>query len=184
MTPAEAAVLLGIAASFDNRKPDADAATAWAMVLEGLRFEDCRDAIVSHYRTSREWIMPADVVAAVKRVRGGRLEDVAPSPPPGMDPDDTAGYQRWLAATRQAIADGREPETYDYRPTRHIGELRGVVKALPPAPVRPRERTAEHDEAMAKVKADLATRRPVPIPHPDDGQALPAPPTKEPEASE
>ena len=31
MTPAQAAALLTIAASFDNRKPDADQAKAWAM---------------------------------------------------------------------------------------------------------------------------------------------------------
>ncbi|MGZ4519746.1 MAG: hypothetical protein ACXVGA_03710, partial [Mycobacteriaceae bacterium] len=67
MTPAEAQTLLGIAASFDNRKPSEEAAIAWSHALNGFRFVDCRDAIVAHYRVSSEWLMPAKVVAEVKR---------------------------------------------------------------------------------------------------------------------
>ena len=52
MTPTDAARLLTLAAAYDNRKPDADQAKAWAMVLDGLRFEDCCEAIVAHYRAT------------------------------------------------------------------------------------------------------------------------------------
>jgi hypothetical protein len=174
MTPTEAAALLTICAAYDNRKPDADAAKAWAMALDSHRFEDCRDAIVSHYRTSREWIMPADVIAAVKRVRGGRIEDVAPSPPADMDPDDTGRYARWLEVTRRQIADGEEPDPEPYRPTRQIGELRQVLRSVPALEAKPREKSAEHAERMAEVRAELAARPDVPV---ADALDLPQPPT-------
>lgn len=155
MTPAEAQALLTICAAFDNRKPDPDAAQAWSLALAGLRFEDCRDAIVKHYQESREWIMPADVRAEVKRVRGGRVDHETVPIPPGFDPDDTSAYQRLLAESRRAQADGREVVLPEYRPTRHIRELTSVFRALPPAPVKPREKTAEHDERLAAARAEL-----------------------------
>ena len=90
MTPTDAARLLTLAAAYDNRKPDADQAKAWAMVLDGLRFEDCCEAIVAHYPTSRDWMMPAHVIADVKRIRcqahrGGWPPDPATRPGPGRD---------------------------------------------------------------------------------------------------
>lgn len=75
MTPADAAALLTIAAAYDNRKPDGDAAEAWALALDGLEYLECRDIIVQHYRESREWIMPADVVAGVRVLRKQRFDE-------------------------------------------------------------------------------------------------------------
>jgi hypothetical protein len=106
MNQQEAAALLGIAAAFDNRKPDADAAKAWSVALEGFRFEDCRDAVVAHYRASSEWLMPQKVITEVKRIRAKRVADFGPLPIPGdMDPDDTLAYRRWLRETQRHIAD-------------------------------------------------------------------------------
>ena len=76
MTPTEAAALLTIAAAYDNRKPDADQAKAWAMALDGLGFEDCRQVVVEHYRKTRDWLMPADVFNGVRRLRYERIEVV------------------------------------------------------------------------------------------------------------
>lgn len=126
MTPAEAAALLGVAAAFDNRKPDADAAQAWALALSGLRFEDCRDAIVAHYRASSEWLMPSAVIAAVKRVRAKRIADVGDlCPPPGLtEPEERA----WLREARRRIGDG-EPVRVDFgelKP-RHLPDLRELL---------------------------------------------------------
>jgi len=101
MTPQEAAALLTVAAAFDNRKPDADAATAWALALEGQRFQDCRDAIVAYYRKSRDWIMPSDVIEGVQGVRFARLEKFYRLQgskhlmPPRELADDPSGEQRW-----------------------------------------------------------------------------------------
>lgn len=68
MEAAEAAALLGVAASFDNRKPDRDAAMAWALALDGVRVDDARAAIIGHYRSEHRWIMPSDVMKGVRRI--------------------------------------------------------------------------------------------------------------------
>jgi len=111
MKPTEAAALLTIAAAFDNRKPDADQAKAWAMALDGLRFEDCREVVVAHYRTSRDWLMPSDVVAGVKRLRRRRIDDYGPFPePPAICAEDPAEYSRWYSDLVRRIADGEQVE--------------------------------------------------------------------------
>lgn len=130
MKATEAAALLTIAAAYDNRKPDADQAKAWAVSLDGYRFEDCRQAIVEHYQGSADWLMPVHVIAGVKRIRARRIEAVALTPPPDMDPDDTAAYQRWLAEERSRVADGlppsMPPEVGQPRDIRELGRLRDV----------------------------------------------------------
>ena len=128
----EAQMLLTVAAAFDNRKPDADAATAWSVALDGYRFEDCRDAIVAHYRSSSDWLMPAHVVAAVKRMRAGRIDAAALTPPRDLDPDDTAAYRRWLAGERARVADGGEPVPVEVG-HRNIAELGQAGRAVPDA---------------------------------------------------
>ena len=104
MTPTEAAALLTIAAAFDNRKPDADTAKAWSLALDGLRFEDCRDAIVAHYRESSEWLMPAMVVAGVRKVRATRVRDFGPfDVPSGLD---GPAYLAYIRDVQRRVADG------------------------------------------------------------------------------
>lgn len=104
MKATEAAALLTIAAAYDNRKPDADQARAWALVLDGLRFEDCRDAVVDHYRKSRDWLMPVEIITAVKRLRAKRIDAAGPlTPPPDLSPLAT---NAWLAEARRRIGDG------------------------------------------------------------------------------
>jgi hypothetical protein len=110
MTPAEAAALLTIAAAYDNRKPDEDQARAWALVLTDLRFEDCRDAIVIHYRHSRDWLMPADVVKGAQKLRIERWDNYyshfgMPPYPPELA-DDPAAENRWYDTVRQHILNG------------------------------------------------------------------------------
>mgnify|MGYP003333107135 FL=1 len=130
MNQQEAAALLAVAAAFDNRKPDADAATAWSAALDGLRFADCRDAVVAHYRKSADWLMPNMVIAEVNRIRQRRLEAAPPlSPPDDLDPDDTMAYTRWWREARMAIADG----TYVHTPVATLDEpreWRDVVREL------------------------------------------------------
>ena len=111
MSPTEAAALLAMAATFDNRKPDPAAATAWATVLDGLRPEDCRQAVIEHYRDHTEWLMPAMVRTAVRRIRTARIiaYGTLPDPPAGLDPDNAHAYARWLADIRRQIADGNPP---------------------------------------------------------------------------
>src|SRR5690349_10856427 len=107
MNTQEAAALLAIAAAFDNRKPDPDAAKAWSVALDGFRFEDCRDVIVAHYRATTEWLMPHHVIAGVRKIRDTRLRQAGDlTPPPGLDPIETVA---WLAEAERRVADGDAP---------------------------------------------------------------------------
>lgn len=130
MTPAEAQILLSMAATVDNRKPDEDAAKAWAAMLDGVRFEDCRVAVVEHYKGSSEWLMPSKIRADVKRIREKRLaETPEPSPPDGLSATE---YVKWLRQERAAIADGNPPPpmpALDARP-RDMRPLRDTFKEV------------------------------------------------------
>ena len=134
MTPAEAAALLTIAAAFDNRKPDEDAAKAWAVALDGYRYEDCREAVVAHFRRSREWLMPVEVIEGVKRIRYDRVQKFGPFDPPGvLDPTKEGEYYEWYRTTIRRIADGEltDPSELDPNPpglaAREMPELDGLM---------------------------------------------------------
>ena len=141
MTPAEAAALLALAAAYDNRKPDADAAQAWALALDGYPFTDCRTAVVEHYRESREWMMPSDVIDGVKRIRHERLMAFGPIPvPPEELRDNFYAEQEWTRRVRGEIADGK------------------LTRAdFPPAISAPVDQEAV-DRAMAMVRAAMPRR--------------------------
>ena len=142
MNPAEAAVLLGIAASYDNRKPDETAAQAWALALEDLTFADCRDAVVAHYRVSPEWLMPSQVRTSVRKVRDKRIADHEHELTPPPDAREGAALHAWLADARRRLGDGEpvaaiNPPELDLKP-RNLGDLRELVRT----PERPADDTA------------------------------------------
>jgi hypothetical protein len=127
MTPAEAATLLTVAAAYDNRKPDADAAQAWALALDGLRFIDCRAVIVAHYQRSGDWLMPHHVIAEVGRLRSKRIAEAGdPTPPPDLTPEQTIA---WLKDWRRMVGDGETPaDTYPGElKARHLPDLRQIL---------------------------------------------------------
>lgn len=130
MTPAETAALLAVAASFDNRKPDELATDSWWRVLNKFRFEDCRDAVVEHYTSSNQWLMPADVGAIVKRRRAKRIDEHPPLvPPPGLD---DAAERAWLAEATRRVGDGEQVETgdlYDQLPE-DLPRVRELIAAV------------------------------------------------------
>jgi len=115
----EAAALLTLVASFDNRKPDEAAAMAWADALDGLRPQDCAEAIRQHFRESREWLMPVDVRRRVGKIRAERVARHVPvTPPVELDVLEGEAFDRaylaWHRGITQRIADGevieqREP---------------------------------------------------------------------------
>lgn len=145
MTPAEAQVLLSMASAFDNRKPDADAAKAWSAALDDLRFEDCRVALIAHFKTSNDWLMPAMIRTSVRRMRSSRLEDHPPlTPPPDLTPLQTIA---WRKGMNQRVADGEQIDpdaAYGELKPRNLGDLRSLM----PTP-----------DAPADDDADTTTRR-------------------------
>lgn len=130
MNTQEAAALLAVAAAFDNRKPDPDAAMAWAAALGEYEFNSCRDAVVAHYRESREWIMPADVVTRVRQIAVERMRPFGTLVPPQHLQGDPADERKWFLWARDEIMSGRATrpgdigmdDTSDY-PKRDLREL-------------------------------------------------------------
>lgn len=135
MTPAEAQVLLSMASAFDNRKPDADAAKAWAAALDGLRFEDCRLAVIEHYKTGNEWLMPSMVRVIVKRIRSKRIAayGTLTSPPPNIDPDDPEAIIQWQAEETRRLGDGLPPTAHVAieGPVRDVASLGAIGHPIP-----------------------------------------------------
>lgn len=144
MTPAEAQMLLSIAASFDNRKPNEEAAVSWSHALDGLRFEDARDAIVAHYRASSEWLMPAKVISEVRRIRSKRIAEAGDlTPPPDLTPLETIA---WLKDAKRRIGNGETVDdlaAYGELTPRHMPDL---LRVLPSPDDEPTDtyRAAKH----------------------------------------
>lgn len=126
MTPAEAQVLLTMASGVDNRKIDetGDTAKAWAAILDDIRFDDARVALIEHFKTSTEYLMPVMIRTAVKRMRKKRIDDHPPlTPPPDLTPLETID---WLKAARRRIGDGEVIDcdaAYGELKPRHLPEL-------------------------------------------------------------
>ena len=130
MTPAEAQILLGMASTIDNRKPDesGDAAKAWAAMLRDLRIEDCQQAVVEHYTNSSEWLMPAMIRTIVKRIRAKRIELHPPlTPPPDLTPLETIA---WTADAKRRIAAGEQIDSdaaYGELKARHLPDIKALL---------------------------------------------------------
>lgn len=137
MTPAEAQILLGMASTIDNRKPDesGDAAKAWAAMLRDLRIEDCQQAVVEHYTNSSEWLMPAMIRTIVKRIRSKRVSDHPPlTPPPAPEGLDSAAEVRWqiewLTDAKRRIGDGEVIDSdaaYGELKPRHLPDMKALM---------------------------------------------------------
>lgn len=122
MTRKEAATLLTLIAAYDRRTLGESDVYAWADALDDIRYVDAVDVVKAHYRNSREWLMPADVRAAVRALRDKRLEGMDTIQPPD-DLTPWGGYLPWLRATRKAVADGDPPPA---APELHTRDLRAI----------------------------------------------------------
>lgn len=129
MTALDAArAVLGWASLIDSHipRPDPGVAAAWADLLGDIDPDDALAAAKAHYgAVGAERIMPADVVAGVKRIRAARIADADPNWTPDCDPDNVVEYNRAVREHIARVADGTER-------ARPVGELlRGTLKALP-----------------------------------------------------
>lgn len=96
-------------------KPDLGIAVAWSSLIGDLDRADALQAVEDHYGAQTRRLMPADIIAGVKRIRAARLER-DPEPLPDADPDDVHAYKAALLAGRNRVADGTEK-------ARPIGEV-------------------------------------------------------------
>lgn len=139
VTAPEATALLAIAAGFDNRKPDRDTVRAWTEALAEVDYDDARTVIISHYKTSTDWIMPAHVVTGVRQIQAERLAN-SPNvyelePPPHVTDLDgeafDAAYLSWIQDTTRRIRRGEPYETGQRPPAvEDPARLRELVAAV------------------------------------------------------
>ena len=75
MTPADIARLLGMCSAYDQRTVGQADITAWHHALGDLAVERAAEAVVEHYRNSRDRIMPADVRRLAREIGNRRYVD-------------------------------------------------------------------------------------------------------------
>jgi hypothetical protein len=112
MTHDDVVDVLTAAAAFDRRTIGEADVLAWHAAIGDLPAADAMTAVIAHYRESRDWLMPSDVVGRVRAVQAARLAAV-PDPDPrelGVDPDDPVACREALRAHRRAVADGTHPD--------------------------------------------------------------------------
>jgi hypothetical protein len=106
LTPEQTVDLLTLVQSFDRRTVGEADVTAWHLAVGDLPFADSQEAVIAHYRDSREWLMPADIRHRVKETRQERL-NITPVPPAPPDvAADPNAYREWYRDWRKRIADG------------------------------------------------------------------------------
>jgi|SRR5690606_17625076 len=76
MTPAETAKVLAACAAFDQRTVGKADVAAWHNALGELEYQDARDAVTRHYRTSTERIMPMHVLHYAREIESERAQQV------------------------------------------------------------------------------------------------------------
>lgn len=100
-------VLTTIAGLHRSSVGKADVAS-WHPIIGHLDYDDALEAVRRHYTRSREWIMPADVIAEVKRIREERIDRANKTTPPPVDPDQAAAYRQALTAQIAHLANRRD----------------------------------------------------------------------------
>lgn len=110
MTSDEVWDLLKLIASVDRRKVGITDRRSWETLIGDLAFPDAAAAVIAYYRDNREWIMPSDVRHGVKAIRQARLDAAGPTDIPPELADQPIEAREWLQRTRDAIADGADPQ--------------------------------------------------------------------------
>jgi len=73
MNNRETGQVLATIQAYTNRTVDAATIRAWHALLHPYRVEDALQAVREHYRDSKEWLMPSDIIGRVRMIRAERL---------------------------------------------------------------------------------------------------------------
>lgn len=111
ISPAVAAELLSRAAARDNREVTRAGALAWSEDLDDhVSLADGSKAISTHYRASRDWIMPSDINTEVRRIRRTRTDAIGAVHPPAELDGHPGKTITWTREYARAIGDGETPD--------------------------------------------------------------------------
>lgn len=105
-------------------------AAVWHDVLWGIRYEDAMDAARNLARRpgGAHLLVPGDLVAEVRKVRGARIGNRRPpAPPVQLPPDQDLTFQRVYL---MALGDGQSENVADAAACEAVGQVR---QELPPA---------------------------------------------------
>jgi hypothetical protein len=130
MNPQEAMALCRFtAACCPSQKIDEYTPDAWGLLLEDIRFDDAKEAVVKVAR-KQPWVSPAEIIAEVKKIRAKRISEHGPIiPPAGLDPIETV---EWLKQATRAVGDGQQlGETRGELKPRDMKQLTAVLKEAP-----------------------------------------------------
>lgn len=111
MNREEVGALLAIISSADKRRmfDDLDV-TTWHHLVGDCSFAEARDAVVQHYRSSTQSVMPAEILVRVNKERAKRRESVV-EPPAPFDPNtEQAKCREWSAIWNHQIGLGATSE--------------------------------------------------------------------------
>lgn len=142
--------------SFAN--PDLGIAVAWAEILRDTNPADAVQVVATHYATETRRIMPADVLAGVRRIRDQRLREFG-NLEPDYDKDDVPGGIEAIRRYRRAVGDGDVHERPRPLPGKPCPEevtkmLEGVIDRMPRMPdARPRPNPRSWPAAQAERAA-------------------------------
>lgn len=113
MKRSEVSKLLSLAAAYDRRTIGEVDVEAWHELLSHIDSEDARRAVLAHYADETRWIMPADVLRGVRKIRAERADRNGGAIGAGMayeipdaDPDDEAAYRAALREQRRRAGNG------------------------------------------------------------------------------
>lgn len=109
MTTDEVRELLSVAAGYDLRTVGQSDVDAWVLALQDLRIPrlslgECVDAVIMHYQTSTDRIMPAHILNRVRAERSAALAAVMPLQQAGPAAYDQRVNGLWTTALEEAKA--------------------------------------------------------------------------------
>jgi hypothetical protein len=143
MNKSDVAAILAKISAYDRRTVGEADIEAWAEALTGrVTVQDALTAVRDHFRESKEWLMPVDVIKRSAEIRRRRVRDAGV---PEIPADLTAAQERrWLAVYWESInsapyemMDGRGTlETASFHANRALGITEVAAVMLKPDEVK------------------------------------------------
>jgi hypothetical protein len=135
VTLADVYDLLTLAASFDNRKFDDATVAAWHAVLHDLDPGDAQTAVLQHFSSSREYLMPVHIREAAQAVRRRREH---------LEREAQQADQRAVESAQRGPTTDRSPEIAAF-----VAQVRSM---LPPGDPGKLRHATKHWQRVQRIR--------------------------------